>query len=342
MPGRALTRAAPAWALCFTLINPAGTAAATLDEVRERGTVRCSVNPHLAGFSERDGDTWKGFDVDFCRAVAAATLGDSRKTELVVLDNQQRLEALRRRQVDVLVRNTTWTFARDTGHGMSFVGVNYYDNQGLMVRRGVEILDAVDAEGLSICVQSATTSEQRIRQFYERHERDNSYKRYPTMDDAAAAYGKGECDGLTSDKAQLYSVRAGLEDPHRHRILDADIMKEPLGIAVRDDDGQWFDIVRWSLFALLNAEEFGIASTRLDELKARSDQPDVRFMLGLEGHVGKPLGLDDAWVERMIRQVGNYAEIFERNLGEGSPLGIPRGLNTHWRRGGLLFAPTMR
>lgn len=329
--------------LFLTLLLAMGASqATTLEEVRERGSVRCSVNPHLAGFSERDGATWKGFDVDFCRAIAAATLGDSRKTEFVVLDNKQRLDALRNEQVDVLARNTTWTYARDTGHGMSFVGVNYYDNQGLMVRRSAEILDTVDAEGISICVQSATTSEDRIRQFFKVHKRNNSYQLFPTMAEAAAAYEKGVCDGLTSDKAQLYSVRAGLKEGRRHKILDADIMKEPLGMAVRDDDSQWFDIVRWSLFALINAEEFGIHSGKLDKLKAGSKQPDVRFLLGIEGNVGKPLGLDDAWLERMIRQVGNYAEIFERNLGRHSPLGIPRGLNTHWRRGGLLFAPTMR
>jgi general L-amino acid transport system substrate-binding protein len=316
--------------------------AGTLEEVRERGSLRCSVNPHLAGFAERDGDTWKGFDVDFCRAIAAATLGDSSKTEFVVLGNEQRLDALRLRQVDVLARNTTWTFSRDTRHGMRFVGVNYYDNQGLMVSSDAELLDAIDAEGLKICVQSSTTSALRIREFFDRHKRHNEYKLYPTMAEATAAYAQGECDGLTSDKAQLYSALAGLEGPRQHKILNADLIKEPLSIAVRDDDGQWFDIVRWSLFALLNAEEFGIDSTRLDELKAGSTQSDVRFLLGLDGHVGEPLGLDDAWVERMIRQVGNYAEIYERNLGKHSPLKIPRGLNTHWRFGGLLFAPRMR
>ena len=331
------------WTLPFLFIFASSNAsAATLQEVRERGSLRCAVNPHLAGFSERDGDSWKGFDVDFCRALAAATLGDSRKTEFVVLDNKQRLDALRRKQVDVLARNTTWTYSRDTGHGMSFVGVNYFDNQGLLVRRSAEFLDAVDADGLSICVQSDTTSAQRIREFYERHKRNNSYRLYPTMTDAIAAYESGECDGLTSDKAQLYSALAGLQAASDHKILNADIIKEPLSIAVRDDDPQWFDIVRWSLFGLINAEEFGISSDRLDELEANSEQPDVRFMLGLDGHVGEPLGLDDAWLERMIRQVGNYAEIFDRNLGKGSRLGIPRGLNTHWRFGGLLFAPTMR
>lgn len=333
----------PVWTLFFALLIPMATASAsTLQEVRERGSVRCSVNPHLAGFSQRDGDSWKGFDVDFCRAVAAATLGDSQKTEFVVLDNSQRLDALRLGKIDVLARNTTWTYTRDTSHGMSFVGVNYYDNQGLMVRNDIEILDAVDARGLTICVQSATTSEARIRQFYERHKRNNDYKLYPTMAQAAAAYKQGACEGLTSDKSQLYSVRSGFQDPKQHKILDADIVKEPLSLAVRDGDAQWFDIVRWSLFALLNAEEFGITSTGLDKLKATSNHPDVRFLLGLEGHVGQPLGLDDAWVERMIRQVGNYAEIFDRNLGKHSSLEIPRGLNTHWRFGGLLFAPMMR
>jgi len=332
-----------AWSLLFALLIPAHCAsAATLEEVRERGKLRCSVNPHLAGFSERDGDTWRGFDVDFCRAIAAATLGDSRKTEFVVLDNKQRLDALRRKQVDVLARNTTWTFSRDTGHGMSFVGVNYYDNQGLMVRRSTEFLDAADAKGLIICVERNTTSEQRIRQFYERRNIKNLYQLHSTMADALSAYEKGDCDGLTNDKAQLYSALTDLQNPSDHKILNADIIKEPLSIAVRDDDRQWFNIVRWSLFALLNAEEFGIDSRRLDELMAESKQPDVRFLLGLEGNVGKPLGLDNAWVERMIRQVGNYAEIFHRNLGKDSPLGIPRGLNTHWRFGGLLFAPIMR
>lgn len=316
--------------------------ATTLQEVRERGSVRCGVNPHLAGFAERDGDQWKGFDVDFCRAIAAATLGDSRKTLFVGLDNKQRLDALRLGRVDVLARNTTWTFSRDTRHGMRFVGVNYFDNQGLLVRRSAGLVDAVDADGLSICVQSNTTSEPRIREFYQRHQRRNSFKLLPSLDDAIRAYDQGECDALTSDKAQLYSALVTLGAPAEHRILNADIIKEPLSIAVRQGDSQWFDIVRWSLFGLLNAEEFGISSNRLDELKATSDQPDVRFLLGLEGHVGEPLGLDDAWLERMIRQVGNYAEIFDRNLGKDSRLDIPRGINRHWRSGGLLFAPTMR
>jgi general L-amino acid transport system substrate-binding protein len=331
------------WILFFTLSVPLATASATtLEEVRQRGSVRCSVNPHLAGFSEREGATWKGFDVDFCRAVAAATLGDSHKTEFVVLDNAERLDALRMGRIDVLARNTTWTFTRDTRHGMRFVGVYYYDNQGLMVRRSVDLLDVIDADGLTICVQRNTTSEARIRQFYERYNRNNSYKLYPTMAEAALAYENKACDGLTSDKAQLYSVRTSLQNPKNHRILDADIIKDPLSIAVRDNDLQWFDIVRWTLFALLNAEEFGIESAKLDELKAKSSQRDIRFMLGLEGNIGKPLGLDDAWVERIIRQVGNYREIFDRNLGSDSPLRIPRGLNKHWRFGGLLFAPIMR
>ena len=329
--------------LLLVLALPLTTASAgTLEQVRDRDTLRCGVNPHLVGFSEQADGEWKGFDVDFCRAVAAAVLGDSRKVSFVALDNKQRLDALRLDMVDVLARNTTWTYSRDTDHGMSFVGVNYYDNQGLVVRRDRDFFDAIDADGIVICVQQDTTSAERIRQFYERHGRKNDYRLYPTLADAVAAYDNGDCEGLTSDKAQLYSALSGMKQPASHRILEADIIKEPLSIAVRDGDDRWFDIVRWSLFALLNAEEFGISSKEIDTLKAKSTQPDVRYLLGLDGHVGKPLGLDDAWVERMIRQVGNYAEIFERNLGNGSALGIPRGLNTHWRFGGLLFAPTMR
>ncbi len=326
----------------LTLLAVAALPAATLDEVRARGALRCAVNPHLAGFSEQTQDgEWVGFDIDFCRALAAVVLEDKAKAAFVVLDNTQRLQALQRREIDLLARNTSWTYRRDVAYGMSFVGVNYYDNQGLMVRRGAGI-GAVGDSDYSLCVQRGTTSLERIREFFAERQQQHPLHLFPSLSAAGAAYEAGQCDALTSDKAQLYALRGRFLNPQAHLILEEDIMKEPLAIAVRDDDAQWFDIVRWTLFALINAEEMGISSANVDKLSATSGHPDIRYLLGVEGDVGSVLGLDNQWLARAVRQVGNYAEIFERHLGRAGGLGMSRGLNKHWRRGGLLFAPIMR
>jgi general L-amino acid transport system substrate-binding protein len=269
-------------------------------------------------------------------------LNDKNKVSFVALDNAQRLDALRQDQIDLLARNTTWTYSRDVAHGMSFVGVNYYDNQGVMVRRGSGITAVSGQRKYSLCVQSDTTTIKRIEEFFETRKQAHSLRLFASLSAAGAAYEAGECEALSSDKVQLYSLRSRFLLPQEHVILDEDIMKEPLAIAVKDGDPQWFDIVRWTLFALINAEEMGIASSNVATLSEQSTHPDVRYLLGVDGDIGDGLGLDKHWLARAVKQVGNYAEIFERNLGRKTGLGIPRGLNKHWRRGGLLFAPTMR
>lgn len=323
------------------LILAQATAASTLEEVRKRDNLRCGVNGSVPGLSsfQESGGTWSGLDTDICRAVAAATLGDAQKVTFVPLSNQDRLNALKQNRVDVLARNTTWTLGRDTEMGIHFVGVSYYDGQGLMVPKAKGLHSVLELDDASICVQSGTTSIDNIKRFFTFNRMGVKLVPFDSAEAARQAYLAGDCDAVTSDQSQLYALRDSLSDPSAHRILPEVISKEPLSPAVRAGDDQWFDIVRWTLFALIDAEELGISSKNVEQVRSQAKNPSIRGFLGLEGNTGAGMGLNANWGYDIIRQVGNYAEIFDHNL---RPLGIKRGLNALWRDGGLLYAPPIR
>lgn len=318
-------------------------AAGTLEEVKARGLLRCGVNGAVPGLSYRDeSGHWSGLDLDFCRAVAAAVLGDKDKVEPIALDLSERLDALAQGRIDLLARNTTWTLSRDLAHDMSFVGILYHDGQGFMVPRGAEVLSALDLGGKRVCVLDKTTSPGNARRYFLRHRMEVTIVPHANLEAAKQAYLAGSCDALSNDQSQLFSLRTTLYDPGAHRILGEVISQEPLGPAVRKGDARWFDIVRWTLFLLIDAEELGIDSANLERVRDQAKEKETRLLLDLDGTTAALLGLEPGWGHRILRQVGNYAEIFERNLGSGSPLKIKRGLNALWRDGGILYAPPAR
>jgi len=314
----------------------------TLDLVKARGQLNCGVNTGLAGFSQPDdkGD-WKGLDVDVCRAVAAAIFKDATKVKFVPLTAKERFTALQSGEVDLLSRNTTWTMSRDTTLGLSFAGVTYYDGQSFLVKSSLGVKEVKDLAGASICVQTGTTNELNLADFF----RSNALTYYPVVfeksDEAVAAYNSGRCDAYTTDKAGLYAERLKLGRDGEHVILAEVISKEPLGPAVRQGDAQWLNVVRWTLNALLNAEEMGVTQANVKDMLS-SPRPDIKRLLGKEGSFGKGLGVDDDWVVQIVSQVGNYGESFERNLGKNSRPGIERGLNALWKNGGLHYAAPVR
>ncbi len=314
--------------------------AGTLDEVRQRASLRCGVNGEVDGLSlKHDDDHWSGLDVDICRAVAAAVLGDAEKVTFVPLSNQERLIALTENRIDVLARNTTWTLQRDTAHGMNFVGISYYDGQGLMLPKDRGFFTVLELNGTSICVQADTTSAENIQRFFTRNRMQVKLIAFNSSEEQRQGYRNGLCDAITSDHSQLYSLRAAMEQPEAHRILPEILSKEPLGPAVRKNDPQWQDIVRWTLFALIAAEEHVISSQNIKRVREQAKSTSIRRFLGNEGNSGAAMGLNADWAFNIISQVGNYQEIFERNLGR---IGIKRGLNALWRDGGLLYAPPVR
>ena len=324
-------------ALNLTL-SPAG--AATLDDVKARGSLRCGVNGELPGLSYKDAKgAWSGFDVDFCRAVAAATLGDANKVEFVPLNNSDRFDALREGEVDLLSRNTTWTLSRDLDLGMAFVGILYHDGQGFMVSRASNALSVMELSRKRICAIEDSTSPANAEAFFTRNRMQLELVLVKDIDAAKAAYAAGTCDAITSDHSQLYALRTELDDPHAHRILPEIVSKEPLSPAVRQGDQVWFDIVRWTLFLLIDAEELGIDSTNVEGARTLAKTAEARGLLDLDGKTARMLGVEPGWSYRVIKQVGNYAEVFDRNLGNQSPLKVKRGLNALWRDGGILYAP---
>jgi len=326
------------------LIGLAGSLqAATLDDVKARGQLICGVNPNLPGFSAKAEDgTWAGFDVDFCRAIAAATLGDASKVSYVPLTAQERFEALQSGKVDVLTRNTTWTMERETKLPLRFPGISYHDGQGFIVKKLLGVTSALQLSGAAICFQAGTTSEANVEDFFREKEMTFVPVRFEKLDDLIKAFDEGKCDTFTTDVSYLYAVRLRLAKPDDAVVLPDVISKEPLGPAIRQGDEQWFNIVRWTLFALINAEELGITAAGADELKAKSKNAGVRRLLGAEGSLGANMGLDADWAVRAIKATGNYGEIFERNLGPGTPLAIARGINALWNAGGLLYAPSLQ
>lgn len=317
--------------------------AATLDGVKSRGMLNCGVNPNLQGFAAKAEDgTWAGFDVDFCRALAAATLGDAAKVAFVPLSAQERFDAVASGKVDVLARNTTWTMERETKLPLRFPGISYHDGQGFIVKRLLGVTSALNLSGAAICFQTGTTNELNVEDFFREKEMVFQPVRFDKLDELIKAFDEGKCDTFTTDVSFLYAVRLRLAKPDDAMVLQDVISKEPLGPVIRQGDDQWFNIVRWTLFALVNAEEMGVTAAGADQLKATSKRSDIRRLLGAEGTFGPDMGLDADWAVRAIKATGNYGEIFERNLGEQTPLQISRGINALWNAGGLLYAPPVR
>jgi general L-amino acid transport system substrate-binding protein len=330
--------------LAFTVlfVLGSGVAASTLADVKKRGLLVCGSNPGLAGFGLADGHgRWAGFDVDFCRAIAAAIFGDAGKVKFVALAPKDRLQALRSGQIDALASNTTWTLSREAGQDLLFAGITYYDGQGFLVPKKLNISSALELSGTSVCVQQGTTSELNLADFFQVNGMTYKPVSFATADEAIKAYDSGQCQVYTADASDLYAGRMALAEPDASIVLPEIISKEPLGPVVRQGDDQWFNIVKWVNFAMVNAEELGVTSKNVDE-KAKSESPDIRRLLGFEGNFGEAMGLNSDWAYRIIKLVGNYGEVFDRNLGENSPLKIKRGMNALWTKGGLLYAPPIR
>ncbi len=323
-------------------LAPASAHAGMLEIVRQRGTVLCGVSTGLLGFSQRDEKgVWAGFDVDFCKAVAAAIFNDPAKVTYVPLSAAERFEALRGGKVDVLSRNSTWTLEREAALGLLFAGITYHDGQGFLVMRRPTVISALELDGAKVCVQSGTTSELNLADYFRANSMKLEVFAFPTSAEALKGLESGQCDVLTTDQSALYAERLKLAKPADGLILPDIISKEPLGPVTRADDVAWFNLVKWVNFALVNAEELGITSTNTAEAVA-SVKPEVRRFTGADGDLGRRLGLDNGWALQAIRAVGNYAEIYERNVGTRSRLGIPRGLNQLWNTGGILYAPPLR
>lgn len=317
-------------------------AAQTLKAVKDRGVLTCGSNGVLAGFGLPNASgKWAGLDVDVCRAVAAAIFNNAEKVKFVPLSAKDRFAALQSGEVDLLVRNTTWTISRDSSLGLNFAGIDYYDGQGFMVRKALNVNSALELNGASVCVQQGTTSELNLADFFRAHNLRLKSVTFATSNEAVKAYDTGRCDAYTTDASSLYSERLRLANASDHIVLPEIISKEPLGPVVRQGDDQWFDVVKWTLFAMINAEELGIASTNIDEMKA-STNPDIKRFVGTEGNYGEQLGLPKGWAVSIVKLVGNYGEVFDRNVGAGSPLKIDRGLNKLWNKGGIQYAPPIR
>ncbi|MEW8014058.1 MAG: amino acid ABC transporter substrate-binding protein [Candidatus Sedimenticola endophacoides] len=329
-------------AVLFTAATTTAQAGATFDAVKSKGFVQCGVSTGLAGFSSADDKgNWTGLDVDICRAVAAAVFGDAEKVKYTPLTAKERFTALQSGEIDMLSRNTTWTLTRDTSLGLNFAGVNYYDGQGFLVAKNLGVKSAMELDGASFCIQAGTTTELNLADYFRANKLSYTPITFDKSDETVKAFEAGRCDALTSDQSQLYALRIQLKNPESAMVLPEVISKEPLGPVVAQGDDEWFNVVRWSLFAMLNAEELGINSGNVDAMMESKD-PNVRRVLGLEGIKGSGLVLDDAWAANIIRGVGNYAEAFERNVGMGSPLKIARGQNALWNKGGLQYAPPIR
>ncbi len=334
-----------ATAIAFAAVVAFATQAAsaqTLNAVKNRGELVCGANGTLAGFGMPDPQgKWTGFDVDFCRAIAAAIFNDPTKVKFVPLTAKDRFTALQSGEIDVLSRNTTWTLSRDAALGLDFPAVTYYDGQGFMVHKSLKVSSALELNGAAVCVQQGTTTELNLADYFRTHHMDLKTVTFASADEALKAYETGRCDSYTTDSSGLYGERLQLAEPSEHIVLPEIISKEPLSPVVRQGDNQWTDIVRWTHFAMIDAEELGVNQTNVDE-KLKSDDPETRRMLGVEGQYGEALGLTNDWVYRIIKRVGNYGEVFERNIGQGSPLKIARGLNALWTKGGLQYGPPFR
>lgn len=328
--------------LGISILLPTVAMASTLETVQNRDSLRCGVNAAQPGFSSLDDDDqYRGLDTDVCRAVAAAALGDATKVDFVPLDSVERFTALQSGEVDVLSRTTTWTSSRDTTLGMHFTGVSYYDGQAFMVASNLGVQSAKELDGAAVCTQSGTTSELNLSDYFRINEMTYDPVVFDAPEQSIIGFETGRCDVLSSDASQLYAQRMQLADPDMAVVLPEIISKEPLGPAVRQGDDQWFNIVKWSLFAMLNAEELGISQENVDEQLA-SENPDVMRLLGKDGNFGEAMGIEADWAYQIVKQVGNYADIYDRNVGAESDFNIARGLNNLWNDGGIQYAPPIR
>ncbi len=316
--------------------------AGTLEDVKAKGFVQCGVSQGLPGFSNPDDKgNWVGIDVDVCRAVAAAIFGDASKVKFTPLSAKERFTALQSGEIDMLSRNTTWTATRDTALGLNFAGVNYYDGQGFMVRKKLGVTSALQLNGAAVCTNTGTTTELNVADFFRSHKMQYEVVAFEKSDEVVKAYDEGRCDVYTTDRSGLAAQRLKLKNPDEHMVLPEIISKEPLGPVVRQGDDQWFNLVKWTLFAMLNAEELGVTSKNVDEMKGSSN-PAIKRLLGVEGKYGENLGVSNAWAYNIVKQVGNYGESYDRNVGPKTPLGLACGLNALWNKGGIQYAPPIR
>src|SRR6185436_6214318 len=314
----------------------------TLATVKARGMLNCGVGQGTPGFAfPDDKGNWSGLDVDFCRGVAAAIFGDAKKVSFKPLTAKERFTALQSGEVDVLSRTTTWTMSRDSAMGLSFVGIMYVDGQGLMVPKKLGVKSAKELNGASVCVATGTTTELNLSDYFRSNNMTYKPVVFEKVDEAVQAYQAGRCDVYTTDQSALYSVRVQQAKPEEHVVLPEIISKEPLGPSVRQGDSQWFTVVRWVHFALLNAEELGVTEANADQM-LNSNNPEIKRLLGKEGDFGTGIGLNNDWAMKVIKAVGNYGEIFDRNVGVGSRLKIDRGQNNLWSKGGLHYGPPVR
>jgi general L-amino acid transport system substrate-binding protein len=324
------------------LLAGAASAQATLNNIKQKGYLQCGSNPALSGFGVPDAKgNWTGFDVDYCRAVAAAIFNDPTKVRFIPLTAKDRFTALQSGEIDLLVRNSTWTMSRDTQLSLDFPAVNYFDGQGFMVRKSVGVSSAKELNGASVCTQQGTTTELNLADFFRANNLKYEVVAFATADETFKAYDSGRCDAFTTDASALYAERLRASNPDDHLILPEIISKEPFSPVVRHGDNQWADIVRWVHYALINAEELGVSKANLDQM-LKSPNPEIKRLLGTEGNFGEAVGLTNDWAVRVIRHMGNYAEVFDRNLGEGSPLKIKRGINALWSKGGLQYGIPIR
>jgi general L-amino acid transport system substrate-binding protein len=334
--------AALAIGMAAGLVATGASAQATLNNVKQKGFLACGSNPGLAGFGVPDAQgNWTGFDVDFCRALAAAIFNDPTKVRFIPLTAKDRFTALQSGEVDVLSRNSTWSMSRDTQLGLDFPAVTYYDGQGFMVRKKVGVSSAKELNGASVCTQQGTTTELNLADFFRSNNLKYEVVAFSTADETFKAYDAGRCDAFTTDASGLYAEKNKASNPDDHIVLPEIISKEPLGPAVRHGDNNWGDIVRWTHFAMLNAEELGVGKANVDQM-LKSDNPEIKRLLGTEGKFGEAVGLTNDWAVRIIKHLGNYGEVFERNVGEGSPLKIKRGQNALWTKGGIQYGAPVR
>ena len=339
---RPLVRLA-ATTLVATCMAASAQAADTLKTIRDRGKIICGTSNGVAGFSTQDAaGRWQGFDIDICRALAVAIFDDTEKAGFVPLSSKDRLIALQAGEIDVLPRTTTWTLARNSGQGVTFTGINYYDGQGFMVHKSLGVTSATKLDGASICVAQGTTSELNLADFFRRTRMKYEVAAFGTPEEALKAYESGRCDAYTTDVSALSANLLKFRTPDEHAVLPEVISKEPLGPWVRSGDDAWFNLVRWTLFALINAEELGVTRANARELAASSTNPEIRRFLGKDGKYGEALGVSNDWVVRVVSAVGNYGESFERHLGLNSPMKLQRGPNALWTKGGLQYSPPFR
>jgi len=328
----------------LSLLAIAGTASAagTLDTVKDRGKLICGVSTGLPGFSQPDNKgVWTGIDVDTCRAIAAAVFGSGQKVEFVPLTAKERFTALQSGEIDVLVRNTTWTLTRDASLGLNFTGTNYYDGQGFLVSKSLGVDSALQLSGATVCIQAGTTTELNLADYFRKHDMEYDALVFDNSEQTVQGFASNRCDVLTSDRSQLAALRTKLDDPSSAEILPETISKEPLGPVVRQGDDEWFNVVKWVLFAMVNAEELDINSGNVDQ-KRKSDDPSTQRLLGTSGDMGEKLHLDADFGYNIIKEVGNYAEMFDRNVGPDTAIGLDRGVNALWNEGGSMYAPPLR